>query len=65
MNSQTKSKTPLTQVLMLIGIGSGAFYTVSNGPRFGQLHTVDIVLLMSVGMYIGVAFSLLVGRLRG
>jgi len=50
---------------MLIGIGSGAFYTVSNGPRFGQLHTVDIVLLMSVGMCIGVAFSLLVGRLRG
>jgi hypothetical protein len=50
---------------MLIGIGSGAFYTVSNGPRFGQFNTVDIVLLMSVGMCIGVAFSLLMGSLRG
>jgi hypothetical protein len=48
----------------LIGIASGAFYTVSNGPRFGQFHTVDIVLLISVGMCVGVAFALLVGRLR-
>jgi hypothetical protein len=64
MNTPTKLETPLTQVFSLIGIASGAFYTVSNGPRFAQFHTVDIVLLISVGMCVGVAFALLVGRLR-
>lgn len=62
MNSPMKSKTQLTQVFTLIGIGLISFYVVAHGPRFHQFRAVDIVLLLATGLCFGVALCSLLRR---
>jgi hypothetical protein len=64
MSPPTKPKSQLNQMIMLIAIGLFAFYRVAQGPRFTQFHAVDIVLLISSGLCIGVAFSIFMRRFK-
>ncbi len=64
MSPPTKPKSQLNQVIMLIAISLFTFYTVAHGPRFDQFRAVDIVLLLSTGLCLGVALSTLVRRFK-
>ncbi len=53
-----------TQPALLVIFAAIALMNVARNPRFEAFHTVDVVGLMASGACLGVAFALILGKMR-
>jgi hypothetical protein len=49
--------------LFVASMGLIAFYNVASGPRFADIHAIDVVRLLAAGMCFGAAIAVLIGLL--
>jgi hypothetical protein len=63
-NGERKRRGPVAVIIIPIMIASVEFSNLARNPRFEQIHNVDIVGLMGVGVCIGVALTALMFMLK-